>query len=108
MRFARCDLTPVRGFFLAALVGSLAVGACSLNTQPIPPGDNAADGGSDFGGSGGLGATDASTGQPLDGGVTTNPVPGDDAGDASSDASNEDASDAGIDAGDADTDAADD
>jgi hypothetical protein len=88
---------PARGFFLAALVGAVAMGACSLNPQPIPPGEQSADAGKDFGG-GGTGLTDdAST---TDGSVVTgNPGP-DDAGDAGDAATDEDASDAATDAGD--------
>ena len=89
-----------RGFFLAALIGAVAMGACSLNPQPIPPGEQAADGGKDFGGGTGL-TDDASA--AVDSGVTGNPAPGD-GGDASDDggdaATDEDASDAATDAGD--------
>jgi hypothetical protein len=89
---------PARGFLIAALIGAVAMGACSLNTQPIPPGEQP-DAGNDFGGGGGTGLSgDAST--SLDGGtVGANPGPGD-GGDAAADASDEDASDADTDAGD--------
>jgi hypothetical protein len=74
--------TPTRGFLLAALIGAVAMGACSLNPQPIPPGEQSADAGNDFGGGTGALSGDASTG---DGSVVTgNPGPGD-AGDASDD-----------------------
>jgi hypothetical protein len=89
-----------RGFFIAALIGVVTMGACSLNTQPIPPGAQAttADGGSTFGGGAGDLGSDASAG--VDGGtVTTNPEAGD-GGDAATDASDEDASDADTDAAD--------
>ncbi len=85
----------MRAFLLAAFIGTAAMAACSLNPQPIPPGEQA-DGGADFGGSQG---NDASTG---DGGVTGAVPPDADAGDA---ANNED--DAGDASSDADTDASD-
>jgi hypothetical protein len=87
---------PARGFLIAALIGAATMGACSLNTQPIPPGEQP-DSGNDFGGGTGL-SGDAST--SLDSGtVGANPGPGD-GGDAAADASDEDASDADTDAGD--------
>ncbi|MEO7112652.1 MAG: hypothetical protein ABI183_19555 [Polyangiaceae bacterium] len=93
-------LHATRGFLIAALIGGATMGACSLNTQPIPPGEQP-DGGQDFGGSG-LRA-DASVSVSDSGTVTGNPAPGD-AGDASGDASDdggdEDAGDAATDAGD--------
>jgi hypothetical protein len=87
---------PTRAFLLAAFIGAAAMVACSLNPQPIPPGEQA-DSGSDFGGAQG---SDASTGG--DGSVTGAVPPDADAGDAGN---NED--DAGDASSDADTDAAD-
>ncbi len=86
---------PTRAFLLAAFIGATAMAACSLNPQPIPPGEQA-DGGTDFGG----GLTGDGGAEELDA-ATTNPAPGDaDAGDAESD-------EAGDASPDADTDAAD-
>jgi hypothetical protein len=91
---------PTRAFLLAAVVGAVAMGACSLNPQPIPPGAQAeADGGADNFGNGG--GSDASVATPTDSGVAgTPPEAGDDAGDAAPDASDLDASDADTDAND--------
>lgn len=94
-------LVSLRGvFFLFAIGGAIAAAACSLNPQPIPPGEQP-DGGQDFGSGTGGSTSDA---------ATNTPTPGDDAGavrdDDAGDAGETDASDAGNDdAGDADTDA---
>jgi len=87
---------PTRAFLLAAVIGAATMGACSLNPQPIPPGEQA-DSGSDFGGSGGT--SDAAGLQNSDAG-TTGPVPDEDAGDAATDGGDQDASDADTDAND--------
>ena len=89
---------PTRAFLLAAVIGAAAMGACSLNPQPIPPGEQAGDGGgSDFG----TGGTDGSAlNNPADSGPGSVPIPGEDGGDAATDAGDQDASDAATDAND--------
>jgi hypothetical protein len=90
---------PTRAFLLAAVVGAVAMGACSLNPQPIPPGEQAeADGGSDNFGAGG--GSDATVATPTDGGPAGTPPEAGDAGDAAPDGSDLDASDADTDAHD--------
>ena len=92
----------VRFVFACAFLAAGAIGACSLNPQPIPPGEQP-DGGSnsDFG-SGGAG-TDAGTSNPApgDSGLTQGLDSGtrdEDAGDASDGSTEDDAGDAGADA----------
>ena len=91
--------TLVRPALLAAFFGAATMAACSLNPQPIPPGEQAGDAGDKFG-SGAEGSDASTPASAGDGGVT-----GGGNNDASSDADAGDQDANAEDAGDADTDA---
>ena len=92
----------VRVLFVLAVVGAAAVDACSLNPQPIPPGEQPDSGSNSDFGSGGA-STDAATNNPAPGDSGTRQdldgaAPGADGGEDASDAATDDAGDAEADA----------